>query len=90
MDIDEHKRQGIKTIDDEINKKIKEAASSGNKVSYKRTVEILKKERGEHKSDIEDQLFKEQESAYNLYVRQYCARGQLMRLSLTLTWRLIC
>jgi hypothetical protein len=60
-DIDERKRQGIKGIDDEINKKIEEAASSGDKGSYKKTVDDLKKERGERKSEIEDQLGKEQE-----------------------------
>ena len=60
-DIDERKRQGIKTIDDEINQKIEEAASSGDKGSYKRTVDDLKKERGERKGEIEEQLGKEQE-----------------------------
>ena len=61
-DIEARKVEGSKVIDKEIDKRLEEAATTGDKGSYRRSVDDLKKERAERKSELEDTLNKEQES----------------------------
>jgi uncharacterized protein YdcH (DUF465 family) len=61
-DIEARKVEGSKVIDREIDKRLEEAATTGDKGSYRRSVDDLKKERAERKSELEETLNKEQES----------------------------
>ena len=48
-DIEDRRKQGHREVDEEINQRIEEAADKGDKGSYRKTVDELKRERGDRK-----------------------------------------
>lgn len=62
IEFDERKKQDLKAVEDDINQRLEDAAMQGDKGSYRKTVDDLKRERDSRKAEIEDSLNKEKEA----------------------------